>query len=204
MDAGYGSGAHSRAFMRALGAAGWLSMGWPRALRRPGAADVAKLVLLEELALAGAPFGPLAGAADGRRIIRYGTRAPAARDPAARRARRGHVLAGLQRARRGLGPARAQDRGPARRRSLGDPRPQDLVEPRGHRGLRPRARAHEPRGPPQPRPQHVRGRQRHAGHGHPPDPQPDRRGLSLRGLPRRRARAADRMLGREGEGFRRS
>ena len=27
MDAGYGSGAHSRAFMRALGAQGWLSMG---------------------------------------------------------------------------------------------------------------------------------------------------------------------------------
>ena len=40
MDAGYGSGAHSRAFMRALGAQGWLSMGWPRALRRPGAAAV--------------------------------------------------------------------------------------------------------------------------------------------------------------------
>ncbi|HKC07597.1 MAG TPA: pimeloyl-CoA dehydrogenase large subunit, partial [Methylomirabilota bacterium] len=29
-DAGYGSGAHSRAFTRALGERGWLSMGWPR------------------------------------------------------------------------------------------------------------------------------------------------------------------------------
>ena len=29
-DAGYGSGAHSHAFTRALGERGWLSMGWPR------------------------------------------------------------------------------------------------------------------------------------------------------------------------------
>ena len=31
MDAGYGSGANSRAFLRALAARGWLSMTWPRA-----------------------------------------------------------------------------------------------------------------------------------------------------------------------------
>jgi len=61
MDAGYGSGAHSRAFLRALADQGWLSMGWPKAwggLERP---MFFKLVLLEELARAGAPFGPLAG-----------------------------------------------------------------------------------------------------------------------------------------------
>lgn len=29
-DAGYGSGAHSRAFSSALGERGWLSMDWPR------------------------------------------------------------------------------------------------------------------------------------------------------------------------------
>src|SRR5262249_40000655 len=57
MDAGYGSGANSRAFMRALGAQGWLSMCWPKSLGRPQQ----QLVLMEELALAGAPFGPLAG-----------------------------------------------------------------------------------------------------------------------------------------------
>src|SRR5438552_9852093 len=74
VDAGYGSGAHSRAFMRALGAQGWLSMGWPKqhgGLERP---MFWKLVLFEELALAGAPFGPLAGSwqtADA--IIEYGT-----------------------------------------------------------------------------------------------------------------------------------
>jgi hypothetical protein len=60
-DAGYGSGAHSRAFTRALGERGWLSMSWPPehgGQARP-MGDV--LVLLEELAAAGAPFGPLSG-----------------------------------------------------------------------------------------------------------------------------------------------
>jgi alkylation response protein AidB-like acyl-CoA dehydrogenase len=61
MDAGYGSGAHSRAFMRALGAQGWLSMGWPKAYGGQERPLFFKLVLMEELALAGAPFGPLAG-----------------------------------------------------------------------------------------------------------------------------------------------
>jgi alkylation response protein AidB-like acyl-CoA dehydrogenase len=74
MDAGYGSGAHSRPFMQALAARGWLGLTWPRAhggLERP---MFFKLVLLEELALAGAPFGPLAGSwqtADA--IIEYGS-----------------------------------------------------------------------------------------------------------------------------------
>src|SRR4030095_6113259 len=74
MDAGYGSGAHSRAFMRALGAQGWLSMGWPKAFGGQERPLFFKLVLLEELALAGAPFGPLAGCwqtADA--IIAYGS-----------------------------------------------------------------------------------------------------------------------------------
>ena len=60
-DAGYGSGAHSHAFTRALGERGWLSMGWPRehgGVERPMSH---LLILLEELAAAGAPFGPLSG-----------------------------------------------------------------------------------------------------------------------------------------------
>ena len=61
MDAGYGSGANSRAFMKALGAQGWLSMCWPMTLGGREQPMFLKLVLLEELALAGAPFGPLAG-----------------------------------------------------------------------------------------------------------------------------------------------
>src|SRR5262245_6063467 len=74
MDAGYGSGAHSRAFMQALAARSWLAMTWPRAFGGAERPMFFKLVLLEELALAGAPFGPLAGCwqtADA--IIEYGS-----------------------------------------------------------------------------------------------------------------------------------
>jgi alkylation response protein AidB-like acyl-CoA dehydrogenase len=74
MDAGYGSGANSRAFMRALGVQGWLGMCWPKTYGGREAPMFMKLVLMEELALAGAPFGPLAGVwqtADA--IIAYGT-----------------------------------------------------------------------------------------------------------------------------------
>src|SRR5690242_10264541 len=61
MDAGYGSGAHSRAFMGALAERGWIDMCWPAAFGGRDAPMFFKLVLFEELALAGAPFGPLAG-----------------------------------------------------------------------------------------------------------------------------------------------
>src|SRR5215510_16579234 len=59
MDAGYGSGAHSHAFTKALAAQGWMTMTWPRAFGGQERPMGLKLVLLEELALAGAPFGPL-------------------------------------------------------------------------------------------------------------------------------------------------
>ncbi|PWU25314.1 MAG: hypothetical protein C5B48_01920 [Candidatus Rokuibacteriota bacterium] len=74
MDAGYGSGPHSRAFMRALGARGFIAMSWPRQYGGQERPMIEKLILLEELALAGAPFGPLAGCdqvADA--IISYGS-----------------------------------------------------------------------------------------------------------------------------------
>jgi alkylation response protein AidB-like acyl-CoA dehydrogenase len=74
VDAGYGSGAHSRAFMRALGERGWLAMCWPARFGGQARPMFFKLVLLEELALAGAPFGPLPGSwqtADA--IIDYGS-----------------------------------------------------------------------------------------------------------------------------------
>src|SRR5258705_12707677 len=61
MDAGYGSGAHSHTFMRQLGARGWLSMCWPREYGGQERPLMHKLILLEELAAAGAPFGPLGG-----------------------------------------------------------------------------------------------------------------------------------------------
>jgi alkylation response protein AidB-like acyl-CoA dehydrogenase len=74
MDAGYGSGAHSREFLAALAAQGWLSMCWPAAYGGRERPMFLKLVLMEELALAGAPFGPLTGCwqtADA--IIEFGT-----------------------------------------------------------------------------------------------------------------------------------
>ena len=74
MDAGYGSGAHSRPFLAALGDQGWMSMCWPKAYGGQGRPMFLKLVLMEELALAGAPFGPLPGCwqtADA--IIEYGS-----------------------------------------------------------------------------------------------------------------------------------
>jgi alkylation response protein AidB-like acyl-CoA dehydrogenase len=74
MDAGYGSGAASRAFLRALGAQGWIAMTWPRRFGGEERPMMYRLVLLEELALAGAPFGPLSGADQtAESIIRYGT-----------------------------------------------------------------------------------------------------------------------------------
>src|ERR1700675_1426079 len=74
MDAGYGSGSHSPAFLAALAAQGWISMCWPKGHGGRAWPMFFKLVLLEELALAGAPFGPLAGVwqtADA--IIDYGS-----------------------------------------------------------------------------------------------------------------------------------
>src|SRR5256885_10853207 len=74
MDAGYGSGANSRAFLKALGDQGWISMCWPKTYGGRELPMFMKLVLMEELALAGAPFGPLAGVwqtADA--IIDFGT-----------------------------------------------------------------------------------------------------------------------------------
>ena len=74
MDAGYGSGAHSRAFLQALAGQGWLAMCWPKTDGGQERPMFFKLVLMEELARAGAPFGPLAGCwqtADA--IIGFGT-----------------------------------------------------------------------------------------------------------------------------------
>ena len=74
MDAGYGSGANSKAFIRALAEQGWISMCWPKAFGGTERPVFFKLVLMEELALVGAPFGPIAGiwqTADA--IIDYGS-----------------------------------------------------------------------------------------------------------------------------------
>jgi alkylation response protein AidB-like acyl-CoA dehydrogenase len=74
MDAGYGSGAHSHDFLRKIAQQGWLSMTWPREFGGQERPFMYKLILLEELAAAGAPFGPLGGCDQtAEAIIRYGS-----------------------------------------------------------------------------------------------------------------------------------
>jgi alkylation response protein AidB-like acyl-CoA dehydrogenase len=74
MDAGYGSGAHSHDFLRKIAEQGWLSMTWPREFGGQERPFMYKLILLEELAAAGAPFGPLGGCDQtAEAIIRYGS-----------------------------------------------------------------------------------------------------------------------------------
>src|SRR5262249_39325624 len=60
MDAGYGSGPHSRAFLRALASRGWLSMCWPRQYGGQEQPMNRKLIPLEELGAGGAAGGPVA------------------------------------------------------------------------------------------------------------------------------------------------
>ena len=60
-DGGYGTGAFSREFLRLLGARGWIGLTWPEELGGGGRPMIDQLVMLEELAFAGAPFGPLVG-----------------------------------------------------------------------------------------------------------------------------------------------
>src|SRR5258708_19311601 len=59
-DAGYGSGAHSRAFSPPLGERGPLRLPWPRGPGRHGPPLGFPLVLPVELGLAGPPLPPLA------------------------------------------------------------------------------------------------------------------------------------------------
>ena len=60
-DGGYGTGPFSREFLRALGQRGWIGLTWPVEFGGGGRPMIDQLVMLEELAFAGAPFGPLVG-----------------------------------------------------------------------------------------------------------------------------------------------
>ena len=68
----------------------------------------------------------------GPTIMRHGTPEQQRTAPAADRPRRGHLVPGLQRAGRRLGPGVAADRGPARRRRVAGLRPEDLDLVRHH------------------------------------------------------------------------
>ncbi|MDG2114707.1 MAG: acyl-CoA dehydrogenase family protein [Actinomycetota bacterium] len=60
-DGGYGTGPFSAEFLRALGRRGWIGLTWPEELGGGGRPMIDQLAMLEEFALAGAPFGPLVG-----------------------------------------------------------------------------------------------------------------------------------------------
>ena len=118
----------AQGFCRAAGRAGPAVHGVARGVRRPGRVAV------------GADGGPRGDvgppraprrAVHGRQLGGPGDHAPrhrraAAHAPAADRAGRGHLVPGLQRARRRLRPGVAADGGPARRRRLAHHRPEDL------------------------------------------------------------------------------
>ena len=57
MDAGYGSGAHSRPFLRALADQGWLTMTWPRSFGGQSRSLMYTLVRLAVFSTVLAPFG---------------------------------------------------------------------------------------------------------------------------------------------------
>src|SRR5262252_3760326 len=74
MDAGYGSGAHSRAFLGALAERGWLSVTWPRGFGGQQRSLTYSLVLFAELAAVGALVLPLAGCQQTAQVItRFGS-----------------------------------------------------------------------------------------------------------------------------------
>src|SRR5215831_5276330 len=173
MDAGYGSGAHSRAFLSALAERGWLTMTWPRAFGGQERSLMYTLALFEELAAVGAPFGPLAGCqqtAEG--IIRYGSET--LRREVLPRIGRGEVTFWQGFSEPESGSDLLSLKTEAARRGVRAARPQDLEQPRGHRGLRPRARPYRRLRAPASGSQHVRGRQQLLGPRHPADPEPHR------------------------------
>ena len=64
-DAGYGSGAHSRAFTRAIEERGWLSLTWQRA---QGGQTIGLLGMEERIRLAGGAFEIVSALGQGTRL----------------------------------------------------------------------------------------------------------------------------------------
>ena len=124
MDGGYGTGAYSFEFMRALGERGWVSLTWPRRFGGAERPMIDQLAMLEELALAGAPFGPLVGSDQWAQSLIRDTDNPQLRDELLPRIAAGEALgvAGLQRARRRLGSPGPRHQGSPRWRRVRDQR----------------------------------------------------------------------------------
>jgi alkylation response protein AidB-like acyl-CoA dehydrogenase len=94
---------------------GWLCPGWPRAHGGMGLSASKQLIMIEERERHGcARLNDMGVNMLGPLVIRHGTD------------RRAHLVPGLQRTQRRLGPRGAADRGGAGRRRMGGERPENL------------------------------------------------------------------------------
>ena len=136
---------------QALYRRGLLGITWPPEYGGRGLSRLHQVVLMEELARAGVPYGEhtdLFGIKMlGSTLLRWGTRRAEGQIPAAHPVRRGPVVPGLLRARRRLGPRVAGHPGDAGRRRVGDRRAEDLDLGGAPRQLDLPAGPHRPRGP---------------------------------------------------------
>ena len=180
-----------RAWQKRLHEAGLVGLSWPREHGGRGATLTQQIVANQELARAGAPtiIGSVGLDVVGPSLIDHGTRRAEGALPRRHPLGRRHLVPGLLRGRRRLGPRVAEGEGRRPRRPLRPQRPQgvDLVRParavvRGARPHRPR-RARPPR--------HLLPARRHevAGHRGAAARAGHRRPRVRRGLLRRRRRA---------------
>ena len=176
------------AWEKELAAARWLNVSWPEEYGGRGGTTTQELIFHIEHAAAEAPYWVGVQGRDlfGPTLLEFGTEAAEAALPPADHPLRGDVGAGLQRARRRLGPRRPEDPCRARRRRVGHQRAEDLDDVRRPRRLALRAVPHQPGRAEAPR--HLDaaraappGRRRR-----PADPQHGRRPRVLRGVLRRR------------------
>ena len=115
---------------QALHRCGLLGITWPREYGGRGLSRLHQVVLMEELARAGVPFGEhtdLFGIKMlGNTLLRLGTAGAEGQVPAPHPVGRGPLVPGLLRAGRGLGPRGAGHPGYPGRRRVGDRRAEDL------------------------------------------------------------------------------
>ncbi len=155
--AGETGGPASLAAVRKMGADGWLGIGWPEGVRRPGRHAARAVHLHQRVVAGGRPHA--VPQHQHRRHHHPGVRHAGAEGllPAADPGRRAALLDRLHRAQLGHRPGVAHHQGGQGRRRVGHQRPEDLHQPRQLRRLRVARGPHRPRGPEAPRHHHLRG-----------------------------------------------
>ena len=178
-------------WQRTMYKAGWVGISWPKEYGGRGASLMEQIIYDEECFRARAPVLPGYSGIGmiGPDADRARHRGAEAALRAAHPLRRRHLVPGLLRAGRGLGPRGAVDarRGP--RRPLRRQRPEGVDLGRAVRGLDLSPRAHRSRGAPAPRHQLSPGRHEDAGHHRAPARADERAQALQRGLLRGRGGA---------------